>query len=139
MNTYTRVIPRDFFNEAKLLKCLGQLSLAILDGKKPQGITVVIVESGEPFQIELSDDGYLCVANYETFINGQVATFKTTYNSKSPYPLYCDHYESGEEIEVFDDAGNFTKEFIAAFSQSDHVTPKRTTQREQPAKENTDV
>lgn len=32
---YQRVIPRDLFNEAKLLKCLGRLSLFIHDGKSP--------------------------------------------------------------------------------------------------------
>lgn len=32
-SSYRRVLPRDLFNEAKLLKCLGQLSLMIHDGK----------------------------------------------------------------------------------------------------------
>lgn len=114
--SYSRVIPRDFFNEAKLLKCLGQLSLAILDGKMPAGITVVIEETGEPFQIELLREGCLYVANYETFINGQPTTFKTIYNAKSNYPLYCTSTDSEEEIEVFTDAGEFTEEFITAFA-----------------------
>lgn len=27
--SYIRVVPRDFFNEAKLLKCLGQFELCV--------------------------------------------------------------------------------------------------------------
>jgi hypothetical protein len=37
---YNRVIPRDLFNEAKLLKCLGQLCLLIDKGQCP-GLSVV--------------------------------------------------------------------------------------------------
>jgi len=73
--SYSRVIPRDFFNEAKLLKCMGQLSLAILDGMTPEGITITVEETGEPFQIELDDDGYLYLTNYEMFVNGRAVAF----------------------------------------------------------------
>ena len=38
--TYRRVLPRDLFNEAKLLKCLGQLALIIHDGQDSAGQTV---------------------------------------------------------------------------------------------------
>lgn len=34
-STYQRVLPRDLFNEAKLLKCLGQLSLLVYEGRLP--------------------------------------------------------------------------------------------------------
>ncbi len=115
MTNYIRVIPRDLFNEAKLLKCLGKLSLAILDCRLPQGITIAIEETGEPFQVELSDDGQLYIANFETFINGRITTFKTAYNSKLNYPFYCIHPDSLEDIEVFNEDGEFAAEFIAAF------------------------
>lgn len=52
---YIRVIPRDFFNESKLLKCMGQLSLKILDCQLPKGIEMYIEGDGQPFQIGLSN------------------------------------------------------------------------------------
>ena len=48
MDNYSRVIPRDFFNEAKLLKCMGLLALKVLDNMTPNGIKILIEESGAP-------------------------------------------------------------------------------------------
>jgi len=110
-SSYLRVIPRDFFNEAKLLKCMGQLSLMILDCKTPEGMKIEIAETGEPFEIQLSDNGYLFISNYLVTINDAIVSMRTPYNSKAPYPLLC--YYDWEEITVFDDSGNFTKEFAA--------------------------
>lgn len=106
--TYTRVIPRDFFNEAKLLKCMGQLALKILDAQTPCNIR--IEEEGEPFRIELSEEGSLFVANYNVFVKDVLCTFKTTYNSKSNWPLLCEH--DYNEYRVFDDSGNWDDEFL---------------------------
>lgn len=111
--SYARVIPRDFFNEAKLLKCLGQLALKILDRQLPEGIDIQITETGEPFRIELDDSGYLYVANYPCTINGSNVWFATTYNNKRAYPLLC--MTDGEETIVFDDNGNFDQDFINTF------------------------
>lgn len=114
MNTHNRVIPRDFFNEAKLLKCMGLLSLKILDNMIPDGLKIEISESGEPFDIRLLNDGSLTVINYPVIINDKLSvTLKTTYNSKVKYPLLCEY--NYIEYEVFDDNGNFTQEFIEAF------------------------
>lgn len=115
MTKHNRVIPRDFFNEAKLLKCMGVLSLAILDCAVPKGVRIVIEESGEPFEVALSDDGMLFLSNYETFVNGQPVTFGTRYNSKRNFPFFCVDPDSGEETDVFDEDGKFAGEFKAAF------------------------
>lgn len=112
--TYIRVIPRDLFNEAKLLKCFGQLALKVLDGLVPEGLVISIDENGEPFQIELADDGYLFIANYETTVNGQPVVFRSLYNSKSNWPFYCTLSE-GDEVAVFDERGEFTLEFVENF------------------------
>jgi hypothetical protein len=107
---YTREIPRDFFNEAKLLKCMGLLSVKIEDRMLPPGLDIKIEESGEPFNICMNEDDYrLFVKNYPATINGVSVTFQSAYNSKSPYPFYCQIGE--EEIEVFDNNGNFTEDF----------------------------
>jgi len=105
---YNRVIPRDFFNEAKLLKCMGQLALMILDNKTP--VKMSIEETGEPFEVALLDEGSLTVTNYRVIIQDNEFLLKTTYNSKSNYPLICDN--DGEEYTVFDESGNFDQEFI---------------------------
>ncbi len=105
--TYTRVIPRDFFNEAKLLKCFGQLALKILDNQTP--CKIEISDSGEAFEIELSDDGCLFLRNYAVTINNTEVFFKTTYNSKSAYPFYCEI--DYNDYEVFNEKGEFTQEF----------------------------
>lgn len=109
IETYARVIPRDFFNEAKLLKCFGQLALKILDNATPENLNIYIEENGEPFEIDLTDDGSLFIRNYATTINYTSVLFKSTYNSKSNYPFFCEL--DNIDYEVFDDHGNFTDEF----------------------------
>lgn len=112
---YQRVIPRDFFNEAILLKCMGQLALKILDCQLPDGMKIVINPNGEhyePFDIHRTDAGYLHVNNYPVFVNGAFVFFGTMVNSRSPYPLIC-FTSDLEEIAVFDDSGNFTDEFAS--------------------------
>ncbi len=112
--SYTRVIPRDFFNEAKLLKCMGILSLKILDGMLPEGISISIYESGEPFQIELDDCGDLRVMNYPIEVNGEEVIFFTAYNSKNALPFYA--YINDEPVLVFTNTTEFTNDFISAVS-----------------------
>ena len=105
---YQRVFPRDFFNEAKLLKCMGQVSLLIHDGKAPKNISF-----GSGYQapeIGLSHDGALAVMNYPIYISGHAFRLRTTYNSKEPYPLHLWYHDF--EVEVLDDEGNFTPKFI---------------------------
>lgn len=106
---YTRVIPRDLFNEAKLLKCIGQLVLLILHGKALNGMT--FDHDGDPFDIQLMDDGYLCVTNLFFLVGDEGLQFKSLYNSKSAYPLYCERDYC--EYLVFDEWGTYTDEFRA--------------------------
>lgn len=102
--SYQRVIPRDFFNESKLLKCLGKLSI------KGESLGIKIEESGGLFNIELLEDwAVLTVTNYRVTVNDNIYTFGTRYNSKDPYPLVM-LYEY-EEIEVLNENGEITKEF----------------------------
>lgn len=108
MESYTRVIPRDLFNEAKLLKCIGQLVLLIHDCKGPDGLT--FDHDGEPFNIDLMDEGYLTVTNIDFVLRGEGLLFIAQYNSKSAYPLYL--YHGYCETLVFKEDGSFTFEFI---------------------------
>lgn len=108
---YHRIEPRDFFNEAKLLKCLGQLSLKILDGEVPRECNLRMEEDtdGQPYNIQMNEGGYLYVAN-RTFYCGQLILFLCTpYNSRKNYPLIL--LNNYEEIQVFTEDGEFTKKF----------------------------
>jgi hypothetical protein len=105
---YTRVIPRDLFNESKLLKCIGRLILMIHDNNVPAQMS--FHHDGDPFNIALLDEGALTITNVNIWVKKRQFLFKTTYNSKSNFPLslehdYCDY-------RVFDDEGNFDQEFI---------------------------
>lgn len=113
--SYVRVNPRDFFNESKLLKCMGQLSLKAHDNQLPKGVRVMIEDNGEPYDIRLTTDGRLFIHNYPAFINDVYVSLSTTYNSENPYPLICFHDDV--ETTVFDNWGNFTDEFYQ-FAQS---------------------
>lgn len=114
---YTRVIPRDLFNESKLLKCLGQLSLLIHEGR---GIRWPLqLECEEPdtgFQIDLDRErGGLICSNVSLFIaeKDEPAACIEVYspiNSKSPYPLQFVDDEGGE-WDVFNDDGLLSTEF----------------------------
>src|SRR6266700_7094188 len=108
MNTqYIRVILRDLFNEAKLLKCIGRLTLLIHDGNT-NGITVE--HDDNPFKIGLLDDGYLSIKNITFELNGKILLFKSLYNSKNNYPLVLEYNYC--EYTIFDETGNYTTEFI---------------------------
>ena len=106
---YIRVIPRDLFNEAKLLKCIGRLCLLIHDNEN-MPFCAKLHHNGEPFDIILLEEGALTISNLKIEINGNFITFQTTYNSKRTYPLEA--ALGYERSPVFDDNGEFDEEFI---------------------------
>lgn len=106
-----RVIPRDLFNEAKLLKCLGQLALHVHDGIAPNNIFIFETELEQGFNImQNPDDGSIYVENFLCSISSKEVHFYTPLNAKSNYPLMFCYEEEGDR--VFDNNGIFTKEFI---------------------------
>lgn len=109
MEKHYRVIPRDLFNEAKLLKCIGRMSLLIHDRMIP--FDGIVKHNDKPFKIKLTDAGNLYIQNVKVYANGKFLDLQTTYNSKSNYPLYL-VTEDYCEILVFNEAGEFEEEFI---------------------------
>lgn len=108
MNTsYMRVLPRDLFNESKLLKCVGRLVLMIEDRMAPEGLRYE--HDGSPFKISQDDsDGSISIDNVH-FFKGKVRVFfMTSLNSRRPYPLLCEDFNF-----VFDDDGNFEEDFLS--------------------------
>ena len=107
---YSRVIPRDLFNESKVLKNLGRLTLLCLDG---MGLGINYEHEGGSFDIRQNQSsGDLFCSNIRFFHKrtGDTIYFYHRYNSKEPYTMFFE-MEDGEEVEVFDNEGNFTEEF----------------------------
>lgn len=107
---YDRVIPQDLFNEAALLKCLGQLALLIHDGLAPKGLTVV--HEGDEFRIgQNSSDGSFTVTSRLDYYAGSTRLILSSpLNSRRPYPLTC--FARDTEVPVFEDDGTLSPEFV---------------------------
>lgn len=111
--TYKRVLPRDLFNEAKLLKCAGKLVLLIEDHMAPPNLS---------YEYDTKQtDNFICgqdESNGAFFIKN--VTFKLTdrlfdlvvYQNRNmnwnAYALYPDY----TEIPVFNEKGDLTTDFI---------------------------
>lgn len=104
--SYLRGIPRDLFNEAKLLKCLGKISLMILDNELPY-VNSVLENEYFGFQIVQNDnDGSISVSNLYFFDNkGTPIYFYHPLNSKDNWPLMMEYL--GETYYVFNEKGEF--------------------------------
>lgn len=109
--TYRRVIPRDLFNEANLLKCLGALYIS-LDGDAAHFATFV-QDDLPSFIIEQNmDDGSISVVNIGFHIKGVPYELIRPLNSRRPWPLYCRDLTSGaDDVPVFTEQGTLTMEF----------------------------
>lgn len=117
--SYIRVLPRDLFNEANLLKCLGQLWL-LLDGKDgPVKFETEAVEEG--FWI-LQDpaDGSTYVSNVEVSVRGKRAHLSRPLNSRNPWPLYLSLPKdpSFDPIAVFNDVGDLSEDMLRLMGES---------------------
>jgi len=112
---YTRVLPRDLFNEAKLLKCIGRLCLLIHDHQTP--VPMSFADDGDPFSIwQFQDDGGLFVRNLSIRVRDRNIVFSSVYNSKANYPLMA--RDGNDRYLVFDEHGGFTEAFITWCSEN---------------------
>lgn len=108
-STHVRVIPRDLFNEAKLLKCLGQVFIKLED----LGLEKCLVHDNQSFDVQQCDhDGSLYLTNLFFDSNSGCVYFTSPYNSRDSWPLRAD-FPDDSTIEVFTDSGEFTSEFRA--------------------------
>jgi hypothetical protein len=124
--TYQRVIPRDLFNEAKLLKCLGQLALLIHEGRGIRWpIRLEEEDGGAPFAIELDAEnhglaapGLRLVVRLPGAEEPAEVYLYSPYNSKKPYPLhFVPPDEYGDIGNVFNDDGTLSREFCACLDR----------------------
>lgn len=115
--SYVRVIPRDLFNEGNLLKCYGALWIA-LDNRRDHfaelGNDDLEPLPGAAFDIEQSqDDGSLTISNVGFTIRGVRYRLYRPLNSREPWPLWCEHPDTFDTIEVFTDDGELSPDFVA--------------------------
>lgn len=114
--TYRRVIPRDLFNEANLLKCYGQLILKLDDVilRRPAGSgpRFRLEHDSGPFEVfqDESDGSITLWPSVEFSIDGKHIGLRRPLNSREPWPLYATNHGS-DEVAVFDDRGELTLEF----------------------------
>jgi hypothetical protein len=113
--SYQRVIPRDLFNEANLLKCMGQLWLNLEKLNLPD---VEMAYDDESFDIDqCQDTGATFVRNITLVVNDEVVVPWRPLNSREPYPLYITR-DNGDEISIFNDEGWFTPEMLFFLKES---------------------
>lgn len=103
--SYFRVLPRDLFNEAKLLKCLGKVSLMVHDELLPFNCTHEDERAG--FKIEQNeDDGTISVTNLHFFDNnGTPIYFWHPLNARDKWPLMMEY--KGKTYYPFSEKGEW--------------------------------
>lgn len=110
---YVRVIPRDLFNEANLLKCYGQIYINLETAGLPN---VELVHDGKAFDIQQdAADGSIHVSNVKLMVRGDLCRLFRPLNSRGTWPLYFLDGDE-DELEVFAEDGTFSRE-IADFLQ----------------------
>lgn len=108
--SYARVIPRDLFNEANLLKCLGKIYINL----ETAGMCDVELEhDNEAFDVHMDDSsGALFVRNVVLMVRGNPCRLVRPMNSREAWPLMMVG-DDDEETPVFDSEGNFSPEMLA--------------------------
>jgi hypothetical protein len=99
-----RVLPRDAFNDANLLKCIGMLTMLIEDG----AIDWLQYEyDGQAFDIRQDGASGATFVNNITFSikDGDYIQHERPLNSRGNWPLVL--FIDGEEQEAFDEKGAF--------------------------------
>lgn len=108
--SYQRVIPRDLFNEANLLKCYGRIYINL----ETSGLRGVELEGdGEAFDVQQDPgSGSLSIANVVLRVNEKPYTLFRPLNSREAWPLRLVD-ENETEIAVFAPDGSFSQEMTA--------------------------
>jgi hypothetical protein len=110
--SYLRVIPRDLFNEAKLLKCLGAVYIAA-ERNRVEAL-IELEHDGSSFKIlQDASSGAIYVDNVRVIVNGVSVHVYTPLNSRAPYPLYFDHGDETEAVFADDTGAKLSDAFLA--------------------------
>lgn len=114
MSNYVRVLPRDLFNEASLLKCMGTLWIRLSELRDHRA---AIVEEDVPFYDITQDEatGAITVSNLTFVIDGVKHRLMRPLNSREPWPLWVEEREGDwdfDAVAVFDDEGNLSRDML---------------------------
>lgn len=108
--SYLRVIPRDLFNEADLLKMLGKLVIHTMNNPTCVPWSYEHDDAEHEFRIvQNPEDGSIYCSNLRFFIDGEGVDLFRSLNCQEPWSLKA--FFRGEEYEVFDGNGNVTATF----------------------------
>jgi hypothetical protein len=115
--TYVRVLPRDLFNEADLLKCMGRLWIELdrLNGTRAR----IVEEDVSSFVIDQDDsDGSIYVSNVTFEVDGIAHRLRRPLNARCPHPLVdVGADDDFDPIRVFDDEGSLSDDFMAMIAE----------------------
>lgn len=119
---YQRILPRDLFNDANLLKCMGQVACLIHDRKLD--LRMKHRHPDKDFRIKQNEsDGSTYVENLTFELRtGWTVRFWRPMNSRDVWPLYAHVADSEEDMRVFDEHGGLLPEFIQAVKHG-HTLP----------------
>lgn len=84
---YSRVMPRDLFNEAKLLKCLGHVMLAHVNDQLPQLKVRHDTDETQGWAIKMSICGHLFCSNMVFSVKARRLYLATAVNDRTCWPL----------------------------------------------------
>lgn len=112
--SYVRVLPRDLFNEADLLKCMGRLWIEL--DRLGTSRARIVEEDVPSFIVEQDDsDGSIFVSNVTFEVDGVVHRLRRPLNARRSYPLMDlgpdDDFDS---IPVFEEDGSLSESFKAS-------------------------
>lgn len=114
--TYRRTIPRDLFNEANLLKCLGQLYIKTEGflGLSPRPF--LIVHTGNDWNVHQDEsDGSIHSGAITVMIQNRAYDHYRPLNSREPWPLWLAlrHDPDADHFRAFTDDGELSAEMMA--------------------------
>lgn len=119
MTGYTRVIPRDLFNEASLLGQYGRLAILLGETRDHDA---AFEQDQVPFFDVVQDDssGSLTIANLAFTIRGERYRLGRPLNSREKWSLWLTSWDDPdfEEVAVFDDDGGLSPEMMDLISSS---------------------
>lgn len=108
--TYVRVIPRDLFNEANLLKCYGQLWL-VLEKLNGRAELVHDTDEASEFRVEQdASDGSLSIENVVLYVSDIPVRLFRPLNARTSWPLLFVHRD--DALPVFNLVGELSTQFL---------------------------
>lgn len=108
---YTTTAPRDLFNQAKLLKCLGKLCVMIVNqAKEMENVQLIEPGPGEGYDIgQDPGSGDIACTTLQFVFKGQTLVLSCGLNSREDWPLVFHHPVDETEYDVFTGHGSFIK------------------------------